>query len=1098
MRLLAAIRRLARQYAHPTSGVRLNVPDATRIETEIARRVRQANLNEIPPLLWNELENHLDHNPALGVALARVLHAIAKRRRNRLDRVTADLALIRALNISGEYNRVVHLCAGAVARAAKLKKREIVARLWLEAAWAQVYLGNLETAQTHLETARTALSGTVPDLEIELRLEWIQARILRERGEFNIALARFESIRERWLAAGNVLTATRALCEIGLTRTRLNPSTALPPLEQALQIFQEADCPTDAALCQCILAQAKMDMGRFQEARTDLLASQTTARTHGLRFLDAVCTFELGYLACEQTEFPDAIAYTTTAHDLFDELNASQELASTKVNLGWIMTRLDRFEQALEYLHSAAQLALDGGRQTKAAVCYGNIGSVYFKQGHYAQALEYQLRAREIFARQNMVERLIECDLELGYIYYAMGDYRAALAAFEYPARTSRELKMWSLLAESQLYRAHALIADGKRAAARKALTESRALFVKNKQSAFIALCDRLAAKIEPDRRAALAGLERSRRNFQRHELDVEVALCDLTRAELQIEWRDWAAAKSSLVRANQVLGEAFPDQSWRVAYNLARVAQAQNDLAQAQQYYAQTAQLLARLRGAMWVESFSNVLFASRRYALDNALEFFAQQQFRENALALIETAKAQVFVHSLGVREWRTGERDQPEVKALVAREQELYRQLQTARAQSTFQVAPGTPTSTRGIEFSERGLAQRTAERQALANEYEKVVARLHLIQQGLRGVPDLSPFDLDAFRDMANTRWGQDWNVLSYYFAQDRLYIVWLSPHTLQVTFAPWSDDDQAALNRAAGTHANVRELVYNQTIHGVRAPGDPTESLRYLAKRLIPAELLASTQDQICIVVPHGTLHLLPFAALLGESAPLLEHLTFLYTPGLQALVQLAQAAPTTRTRPRFLTLGVESFVDRAPTLEHTRAEIDSMESLLGKQATVRWQKDATRAWLLKQNDAHALRRFDHLHFATHAIVEMEAPHTGRILLADGDLTVLEILDLDLNARLVTLSVCSSAVGKGGSGDEWVGLARAFFYAGARAIVASLWAVDDQSTVQLMEKFYKNLNNGYSIARSLQMAQASLRALGYSPYQWAPFIAIGAD
>jgi CHAT domain-containing protein len=132
--------------------------------------------------------------------------------------------------------------------------------------------------------------------------------------------------------------------------------------------------------------------------------------------------------------------------------------------------------------------------------------------------------------------------------------------------------------------------------------------------------------------------------------------------------------------------------------------------------------------------------------------------------------------------------------------------------------------------------------------------------------------------------------------------------------------------------------------------------------------------------------------------------------------------------------------------------------------------------------------------------------------------------------MDLKANLVVLSGCDTALGKLSTGDELVGLTRAFIYAGTPSVVASLWNVDDSSTAQLMASFYRNLKT-MSKAEALRQAQLELiRGEGHSdlltrrgiggigklgetpeaqsgsqdpisistshPYVWAPFILVG--
>ena len=131
-----------------------------------------------------------------------------------------------------------------------------------------------------------------------------------------------------------------------------------------------------------------------------------------------------------------------------------------------------------------------------------------------------------------------------------------------------------------------------------------------------------------------------------------------------------------------------------------------------------------------------------------------------------------------------------------------------------------------------------------------------------------------------------------------------------------------------------------------------------------------------------------------------------------------------------------------------------------------------------------------LPSYDILHFATHAQLNEDDPLSSAVLLAkggkeDGRLEVREIFGMDLKANLVVLSGCDTALGKLSTGDELVGLTRAFIYAGTPSVVASLWSVDDSSTAQLMASFYRNLKT-MSKVEALRQAQLELiRGEGHS-------------
>ena len=141
-------------------------------------------------------------------------------------------------------------------------------------------------------------------------------------------------------------------------------------------------------------------------------------------------------------------------------------------------------------------------------------------------------------------------------------------------------------------------------------------------------------------------------------------------------------------------------------------------------------------------------------------------------------------------------------------------------------------------------------------------------------------------------------------------------------------------------------------------------------------------------------------------------------------------------------------------------------------------------------------EGHRLGR-DHVH-------QRPALPTGE----DGILTAEEIVGLDLrNTELVTLSACETGLGAGffaeiPAGDDFVGLTRAFLQAGSSSVLATLWEVDDRSTVDLMKYFYRRLEEPgakHDKAVALANAQQTLRSSGKykHPYYWAPFVLVGS-
>ena len=187
-------------------------------------------------------------------------------------------------------------------------------------------------------------------------------------------------------------------------------------------------------------------------------------------------------------------------------------------------------------------------------------------------------------------------------------------------------------------------------------------------------------------------------------------------------------------------------------------------------------------------------------------------------------------------------------------------------------------------------------------------------------------------------------------------------------------------------------------------------------------------------------------------------------------------------------------------------LSHASEEAIAVNALFGPDSKALVGKAATESAFKYEAANYSL-----LHLATHGYfnkfnpllsgLELEADTTN-----DGQLELHEILGLHLNADLVTLSACQTGLGSGHfaeipAGDDFVGLTRAFLYAGSASVMATLWEVDDASTLELMKIFYGGLMKATKHedkATALAIAQRSfLSSDDYKhPYFWAPFILVG--
>ena len=265
----------------------------------------------------------------------------------------------------------------------------------------------------------------------------------------------------------------------------------------------------------------------------------------------------------------------------------------------------------------------------------------------------------------------------------------------------------------------------------------------------------------------------------------------------------------------------------------------------------------------------------------------------------------------------------------------------------------------------------------------------------------------------------------------------------------------------------------------------------SEELYHLLIEPLEKDILTSK----LIIVPHGVLHKIPFAALTNGKSYLVEKYSHSIVPSLTVVDYMLKKRNPNQNK--FLAFA-NPITDYA-ALRFAEKEVQEISKLYTNKE-IYLKSDATEAMTKKRSDFA-----DIVHFASHGeFNDMQPMQSGLVLSKDtendGYLQVHEIFGLNLkNSNLVILSACDTALSKVYSGDDLVGLSRAFLYAGTPTILATLWSVDDQSTYILMKDFYKYWHNkGLDKIEALRQAQNSLKSIpDYShPFYWAPFIIIG--
>lgn len=281
-----------------------------------------------------------------------------------------------------------------------------------------------------------------------------------------------------------------------------------------------------------------------------------------------------------------------------------------------------------------------------------------------------------------------------------------------------------------------------------------------------------------------------------------------------------------------------------------------------------------------------------------------------------------------------------------------------------------------------------------------------------------------------------------------------------------------------------------------------------------------------------IISPEGVLNYLPFECLALESkngngaAFIVEQFDVCYAPSATVLyllkkvsrpaepekILLAFAAPrykklnSVKNKRNTLFPGIErsAYLENGfnfHNLPFSKKEVLEIARYFPEEKVkVHLGERASEANLKKLD----LRNYRILHFACHGLLDERFPLRSALVLTpsvdemeDGFLQTREIYSLRLNADLVTLSACQSGRGGLEVGEGLMGLPRTFFYAGAKAVVATLWSVEDKYSSRFMKFFYGYLLQGESKSRALRLAKIKmLQSSASHPFFWASFVLSG--
>ncbi|MEO6061223.1 MAG: CHAT domain-containing protein, partial [Thermoflexales bacterium] len=800
-------------------------------------------------------------------------------------------------------------------------------------------------------------------------------------------------------------------------------------LEEAARLFSSIDDEVGWARTWIGRVFVAAQLNRLAEAIAQAEYARTIFERHGETQRQLRIDMALGEVSYLVKDLSAAELHNHRALDLALVLGERGQAEARAIynNLGLVALARGDPLVALGFYEQAAGLAAANGEETAEAICMLNIAMARMELGQYRQALaqlnDIRPRYRLLFGTDTQIQT------EMAECLMALHQYAEAAALCRQARQEWLAANAGLFAARTALLQAMAEAADGNLAVARSLLDATEQEFVRLGDTGLAAMVQlrrgELALRERDAGRALSLGQICGARFAAMRQVPLQIEALLLEGTALQALDRLDDAARALGQAPARARECASPALLYSAHLALGRLAERQGRPARALRRYAAAEAVLERLQRNLTVTLRPAFLASALDAQRARAILLLSQGKVAA-AFETVERVRAQIALGYLSGRESLAWAASDPAAAPLAAELDELrgrYHAL-TTRADDAMDQRESRATGSRPSEAIT-----------ALERQMRAVTEQLHLRR------PSDAPDALDApkvaqlqaaldpceamiayFDDGAHLR--------AFYIDRGRIEHIGLDTDAIQL--GRLMDQLARNVNRAllVGSGQAARTLL------------KPVQVILTRLWEMLFAPVAALTRGKSRLyIIPYGQLHELPFNLLYDGERYLIENVEIVTLPNASLLLRPPPArAPGARVI-------VHDDAGRLPDVER-EAEV---LQLLYPTVVLRGGNAGREA--LKTPPGQIL------HVAAHGAYRTDNPDFSHIALADGRVMIDELLQLDLSYELVTLSACETGRGRVTAGDEALGIGWAFLYAGAGAVVSSLWRVSDARTAPLMACFY---------------------------------------
>lgn len=912
---------------------------------------------------------------------------------------------------------------------------------------------------------------------VAVQLLYLKAKLTRSDDSLTAKqqrAAQFDEARRRWHEINERAGEANALLNRGMEYHFLdNLQGALTSYEEALNIFRELGSPLDEAVALYNIGLAKLRLADTQGSLANFTAARDGFRNQDDQKRVGATLYQIGRvyylegeLALAEDSFDEAVPIRHQFGDAVGE-------AFTLMALGRVYSNgFKNYDQGLDYYQRALSLLPAGSSRRARAQVFGDIGRVYFDRQTYPVAQdEYEKALREVADNDRTTKA--ELLMYSGMVHAALGHHDQALNSYQ-------QALGLQTTADDSVGRGQTL----KNMALSYSALNDEAAALKHLNDALEIWTRVMYRTAEADTRYEIARVQTKRGNFSEARKQIELAFPIIESLRTKI--------------ANQHL---------RTSY-----------FASAQKFYE------------LYIDVLMRQFKVTRDRSLEAlALEFSERSRTRSMLDVLIELRAG--IISGANPADLKKEAIVQRELTALSQRQ--MLNSLQPPKQKADIQ----------------RQLNNLLTEYRALETLIRKSSPRYAALTHS-------KPISIGGIQELL----APDQMLLEYALGDERSYVWAVTKNSIKSYELPARTRIEALAKRVNELLIEPRKNRVPLTGEALRlANKEYNDAAESLSKMLLGQ--IESLDSQRLLIVASGGLQYVHVAALpvpardVGDTkpksgkVPLLKYHEIETPPSMSVLAELKNEKRNANDSKVVKTLAViadpvfnadddrfntvrslgapsnrgngsstsaaktsdvvtRAFKDgRVPRLIFSRREAEAILSIVppGEGDKI-VDFDASLKFV---TGPRRLSQYRYVHIATHGLIDYNSPELSALLLSlyddqrqqqEGLLQMHEIYNLSIPVEIVVLSACGTGAGNDMKGEGLASLSRAFVYAGARRVVASLWEVGDASTAELMKSFYRKLLiDQERPAAALRAAQLEMwnKNPDDSPYDWAAFFTYGA-